>query len=419
MTDLKRQTSNDRRSAASKKKRERKVQSATPPELPPVSPEKPQQKDPTVDRAEWHARRKRRQKTTPDWKTIWKRFWLGLRIAVLLALVLLLVGGFLFYRQVSDIADAIVVPHVRPNPSLATPLLGGANMLIVGVDERPDHPEEGVRSDTLILSRISGSGQWVNLLSIPRDTQVELLDIGTTKINVAYGQGYAHSTDLYGSGASPQQGGMALAAETVESFLNQSGRSVRVDYTVQVNFEGFVQVIDALGGVTIDVPTHIIDDAYPTENYGIMRIEFQPGPQRMDGETALIYARTRHADSDFGRSQRQQQVMRAIVAELQNRGWAGRVAALPGLLASIKGTGEASPPVLTTLPIDRLDVLAGLILLAGGLDADSIGQIRISPETVGVTEIGSNLLWDPAGVRHQLDLLYRPPQEHTLEVPAE
>jgi LCP family protein required for cell wall assembly len=333
-------------------------------------------------------------------------------------LVLLLIGGYLFYRQVSTIADAIVVQDVRPNPSIASPLLGGANVLIVGVDERPDHPEEGVRSDTLILARLNGAGGWVNLLSIPRDTQVELQDVGITKINVGYGQGYARAIDMYGIDTSPQQGGMALAAETVERFFTESGRSMRVDYIAQVNFAGFMHVIDALGGITIDVPYYILDEFYPTENYGTMRVEFQPGPQRMDGATALIYARTRHADSDFGRSERQQQVMRAIVTEMQNRSWTGRITAVPGLLASIKGDEDGQAPVLTTLPIDRVDVLAGIMLLASGLEPDSIGQIRISPETVGVTEYGSNLIWEPTGVREQLDKLYRKPEPVATPTPT-
>jgi LCP family protein required for cell wall assembly len=202
---------------------------------------------------------------------------------------------------------------------------------------------------------------------------------------------------------------MALATETVESLLSSSGRRVRVDYTAQINFDGFVQVIDALGGITIDVPKHIVDYAYPTANYGTMQVEFQPGPQQMDGQTALIYARTRHADSDFDRSKRQQQVLRAIVAELQQRGWGGRVAAMPGLLESIGG-GEGMPsPVTTTFPIDRPDVMMGLMLLASGLEPDAIGQISINPETVPMTEIGSNLLWDQAGVHQQAEKLFHPP----------
>ncbi len=338
--------------------------------------------------------------------------WPRVRQILLVALVLLLVAFGLFYWQVRDVAQAIVVDEVRPNPPIASPLLGGTNVLLIGVDERPDHPDEGVRSDTLILAHIDATGRWVSLLSIPRDTQVELPNIGVTKINVAYGYGHDHAAALYGPETTPQQGGMALAAETVEDFL-QMPPGMRVHYTTQVNFDGFAGLIDELGGITVNVPKLIIDEAYPTDDFGIMRVEFQPGEQRMDGATALIYARTRHADSDFGRAERQQQVLRAIVAELRAKSMPERVAAIPGLLKSIADQKEATPPVLTTMPIARPDMLLSGIILAAGMDPESINQVRITPETVAVSEIGSNLVWDPAGVRAILDQWLTRPSEQS------
>ncbi len=360
-------------------------------------------------------RRARRQPTNVRRRrSIWER----VRIALLIVLAVALVGLGVLYWQVRSVAQAIVVAESRANPPLASPLMGGANVLLIGVDERPDHPEEGVRSDTLILARLDALGRLVSMLSIPRDTQIDLPGVGATKINVAYGQGYARAVELYGEGTTPQQGGMALAAETVERFLGLQERglgSMRVDYVAQVNFNGFAGLIDALGGVTIDVPKLIVDDAYPTENFGVMRVEFQPGVQRMDGETALIYARTRHADSDFGRAERQQQVLRAIVAELRAKGWIGRTAALPGLLDSVRGQDGATPPVITTLPIARFDVLLAGMLLAGGVAPDDIAQLRITPETVAVTENGSNLIWDPDGIRAIVDQFVSPPDEAAEE----
>jgi LCP family protein required for cell wall assembly len=340
--------------------------------------------------------------------------WRRVRLALGLALVALLAGAGLLYWQVHRLAEAITVGEVRPNPPLASPLVG-ANVLLIGVDARPGHPEEGVRSDTLILARLDAAGRWVSLLSIPRDSQVELLDVGTTKINVAYGQGYARAAELYGPDASADQGGMALAAQTVEQLLDLRRRGMRVDYTAQVNFDGFAGVIDALGGIVVDVPVPIVDDEYPTPDFGIMRVEFQPGPQRMDGERALIYARTRHADSDFGRAERQQQVLRAILHEFQAKSWPAQVAAVPALLGSVAGEDGAPPPVLTTMPIDRIDVMLGLMGLAGGLDPDSIGQLRISPEVVGLTENGSNLIWDAEDLQALLDTFAAPPSEANEE----
>ncbi len=344
-------------------------------------------------------KRGRATKRRASRRTVWQRVRRGLLLFLLVAVVLLGIGTWALQRQVSAVADAVVVPEVRSNPPLNTALLGGFNVLLVGVDERPDHPEEGVRSDSLILARINAAAGWISLLSIPRDTQVELPGVGETKINVAYGQGYARAEELYGAGVSPAQGGMALAAQQVEQFLGLGDWGQRVHYTAQINFEGFVGIIDALGGITIDVPYHIVDNAYPTPDFGYMRVEFLPGPQEMDGQTALIYARTRHSDSDFGRAERQQQVLRAVVAELQARGWAGRVAAVPEVLSGLTGEDGGTPPVLTTMPFDRPDMLLGLTLLAGRLDSDNIGRTQISPENVQVTEIGSNLVWEREGVR--------------------
>jgi len=165
-------------------------------------------------------------------------------------------------------------------------------------------------------------------------------------------------------------------------------------------------VIDVLGGVDIDVPTLIIDDEYPTPDFGITRIEFQPGVQHMDGATALIYARTRHADSDFGRSERQQQVLRAIATKLRARGPLGQAWLAPGLLDGLDGA------VTTTLPIARPDVLLGLAWLGSGLNPDELGQTRLSPESApNYREEGSDLIWDSNDVRAVVDSFLTRPSE--------
>jgi LCP family protein required for cell wall assembly len=332
--------------------------------------------------------------------------WRLLRRGLLIAAGLLLVLLIVFYIQIRSVAGRIVVNDVRPNAPIASPLTGGMNLLIVGVDERAGHPEEGVRSDTLILVHLDALGRWVSMLSIPRDTRVELPDIGSTKINTAYGQGYAGAETLYRPGTTPQQGGMALAAQTVERLLLLPERGQHVDAIAQINFDGFAKVIDVLGGVDIDVPTLIVDDEYPTPDFGIMRIEFKPGVQHMDGATALIYARTRHADSDFGRAERQQQVLRAIAAKLRARGSLGQAWLAPGLLEGLDGA------VTTTLPIARPDVLLGMAWLGSGLNPDELGQTRLSPETApNYHEEGSDLIWDSNDIRAVVDSFLTRPSE--------
>jgi LCP family protein required for cell wall assembly len=329
-----------------------------------------------------------------------------IRRGLLIALTLGLVALLLFYLQIRSVASRIVVGDVRPNAPISSPLAGGMNVLIVGVDERPDHPEEGVRSDTLILVHLDALGRWASMLSIPRDTRVDVRDIGQTKINVAYGQGYANAESFYRPGTTPQQGGMALAAQTVEQLLQLPQRGQHVDAIAQINFDGFAKVIDALGGIDIDVPVAIVDDAYPTPDFGTTRIEFKPGVQHMNGATALIYARTRHADSDFGRAERQQQVLRAIAAELRKRGALGQLRLAPQLIGGLEGA------VTTTLPIARPDALLGLAWLGSGLNPDELGQVGLSPETApNYREEGSDLIWDPNDVRAVVDAFLTRPSE--------
>ncbi|NTW01755.1 MAG: LytR family transcriptional regulator, partial [Oscillochloris sp.] len=104
--------------------------------------------------------------------------WRWVKLAITLILVGAILGTILLYWQVHQLATAITVNEVRANPPLSTPLVG-ANLLLIGVDARPGHPEEGVRSDTLILVRLDAVGRWVSMLSIPRDSQVEIADVGT------------------------------------------------------------------------------------------------------------------------------------------------------------------------------------------------------------------------------------------------
>jgi polyisoprenyl-teichoic acid--peptidoglycan teichoic acid transferase len=333
----------------------------------------------------------------------WVRVWRWARLALVLVLLLVGVAVLGLYWQARQLAQVIGQPDAREGAPLAMPMLGGVNLLLIGVDEREGAPEEGVRSDTLIVAHLNGPGGYANLLSIPRDTVVEVgLPEGPLpfKINTAYGTGYARAEELYGAGTTPQQGGMALAAQTTQRFLGTP-----IHYTAQINFDGFARLIDALGGITIDVPVYIFDDAYPTPDFGYTTIEFQPGVQRMDGATALIYARTRHSDSDFGRAQRQQQVMRAMIDEFRGRSRLQQALLLPKLRDALGGT------VTTTLPVERLDVLLGLFQLSR-LDPAQLGQFRISPESVpSYQEVGSDLYWDAEGVRELVRLVTSPPSE--------
>jgi LCP family protein required for cell wall assembly len=160
------------------------------------------------------------------------------------------------------------------------------------------------RSDTIMLAFIDMEGGAINLLSIPRDTRVELAEgKGTTKINHAFAYG-----------------GVTLTRKTIESFLD-----VEIDRYVMVDFEGFSDIIDALGGIDYDVEQRMYR---PVEN-----IDLQPGFQHLDGYNALAYVRWRGtATADIGRIERQQKFLKTVLDQVMS---AGTIFRLPQLANTV------------------------------------------------------------------------------------
>ena len=176
------------------------------------------------------------------------------------------------------------------------------NILVLGTDGRAS---EGFlsRTDSIMLIGVKPSQLRLSLLSIPRDIFIEVPGFGSQRIN---------TINLLGE--KQQRGtGPALVMEAISQDFG-----IRLDRYVRLDFNGFVQLVDAVGGITIDVEHTIIDDQYPTENDGVEYVKFDMGVQQMDGKRALIYARTRHADDDYHRAARQQQVISALFAKLVN-----------------------------------------------------------------------------------------------------
>jgi LCP family protein required for cell wall assembly len=172
------------------------------------------------------------------------------------------------------------------------------NILVLGVDKRADGGDQN--ADVIIIAHLDLVNHRLSGVSLPRDLEVEIPGVGPDKINGAYNYGVLASPD-------DPVSGVAKVRDTIESLFG-----IPIDGYVLVDFSGFSDVVDAMGGITVDVPYEIVDDEYPTEDYGVTSIHFDPGVQEMDGEQALIYVRTRHADSDDARRQRQLDVIRAI-----------------------------------------------------------------------------------------------------------
>lgn len=200
-----------------------------------------------------------------------------------------------------DVARQLVDAGIGGGDPGSSDIWGGKtalNILVLGVDKRADGGDQN--ADVIIIAHLDLVNHRLSGVSLPRDLEVDIPGIGPDKINGAYNYGVVASPD-------DPVAGVAKVRDTVESLFG-----IPIDGYVLVDFSGFSDVVDAMGGITVDVPYEIVDNEYPTEDYGVTSIHFDPGVQKLDGEQALIYVRTRHADSDDARRQRQLDVIRAI-----------------------------------------------------------------------------------------------------------
>jgi polyisoprenyl-teichoic acid--peptidoglycan teichoic acid transferase len=218
------------------------------------------------------------------------RRFLRWRSLLLIPLVLLIAFGVWAYLGYSVFNKAVAKSNKgidRATRAALTKPAGGilstpTTLLVLGSDQRGSEP---ARSDTIMLMRFDPKTHSVSQLSIPRDTYVAMAGHGNTKINEAY-----------------FWGGAPLSIQTVRSLTG-----VPINHIMLVNFRGFPDLIDSVGGVVVDVPSDI------TSWYsGDITVHFKKGPQLMNGQRALIYSRLRKVDSDFMRMGRQQQVVQAL-----------------------------------------------------------------------------------------------------------
>jgi LCP family protein required for cell wall assembly len=324
-------------------------------------------------------------------------------LAGLLAVILVMGGGhaaFAHYnlsalRLVVDVFDPDGPPAspppagnetpASPPPAAPGPVLpdwdgeGRLNVLLIGSDRRPG--EGAYNTDTLIVMSIDpGTGQ-VAMLSLPRDTVgVPLPDIparavfGSTwqrKINALFQQARARP-DIFPGGA--LSGHQALK-DTLGHLYG-----IPIQYFVEVDFDGFRQVIDALGGVVVNVQLPVVDDRYPGDR-GKLRIYIPTGVQHMTGEEALIYARSRHGSTDFDRAARQQR----LILSLRQQADFATLARPDVLTALVEATRGA---VRTDFPIARLP---RLIALAQRIDVGNVRSLVFAPPYYGTEMIVDGL----------------------------
>lgn len=172
------------------------------------------------------------------------------------------------------------------------PATDNVSVLFIGVDDSDMRAQgdSNSRSDALLLATLNPKQKTVNLVSIPRDSYVYIPEIKRRdKIN------HAHAF-----------GGTRATIETVEELLE-----IPVDYYVKMNFNAFIDVVDAFGGIEVEVPYERIEKDENDQN----TIHLKPGLQHLDGRHALALARTRKLDSDIERGKRQQMILQAIMKE--------------------------------------------------------------------------------------------------------
>jgi LCP family protein required for cell wall assembly len=222
-------------------------------------------------------------------------------LAILLGLVVVVAGAGAVYGY--HYADRLVAKGRRPVANL-TPVGPGRpmNILLVGSDSRAGLSRRqlgriqteqvpGQRTDTIMILHVSPGRDKAVLVSLPRDLRTEIRG-HTSKINAAFALG-----------------GPDLLVKTVEQTTG-----LPINHYVEIDFAGFLKVVDALGGITLCNRTgHRLDDRYAN-------LHMAPGCRNMNGVQALAFVRARHVDSDFGRIGRQQEFMRALVAKLESKG---------------------------------------------------------------------------------------------------
>jgi LCP family protein required for cell wall assembly len=187
-----------------------------------------------------------------------------------------------------------------PPPSMST-AENRINILLLGIDRRNGNGWAH-RTDTIIVISVDPDNKTVGMMSIPRDLQISIPGRSDDRINSANVWGY---NDKYPGG------GPALLMRAIEVSFG-----IDIDHYVMVDFEAFVQIVDILGGIDVDVPKTLHDERYPDPKPGdphaFKTIHYDAGWQHLDGQQALEYARSRMSTSDFDRAKRQQQILVAI-----------------------------------------------------------------------------------------------------------
>ncbi|MGM9528571.1 MAG: LCP family protein [Phascolarctobacterium sp.] len=198
------------------------------------------------------------------------------------------------------------------------------NIIVMGVDERAEEYDVG-RSDTLFVVMFDTNKKSASLLSVPRDTRVRIKGHGWDKINHAYAYG-----------------GRELTQKTTEELLG-----IKINNYVMVDFKGFVGLVDAIGGVDINVEKNM----YYYDTWDGFKIDLKKGMQHMDGKTAIQYVRYRDEEGDIGRIRRQQHFIMAVYDRITS---ANMLLHIPGLAKQLTNMVKTDLPITDMVDLGRV-----------------------------------------------------------------
>ena len=197
------------------------------------------------------------------------------------------------------------------------------NIIVLGVDERAEEHDVG-RSDTLFVVMFDTKNKAASLLSVPRDTRVRIKGHGWDKINHAYAYG-----------------GRELTQKTVEELLG-----IKINNYVMVDFKGFTGLVDAIGGIDIDVEK----DMYYHDTWDGFTVDLKKGRQHLDGKTAIQYVRFRDEEGDIGRIRRQQHFLMAVYDKITS---ADMLLHIPGLAKQLTSMVKTDMPLGDMIDLGR------------------------------------------------------------------
>lgn len=209
------------------------------------------------------------------------------RTILFVSLLVLIICTSTFLGVASAVISRFALLETFLTMMSTSPFIGETNLLVVGLD----NVEGSHRTDTILVVHVSPKDKKVNVVSIPRDTIMNIPAIGLTKVNHAFAYG-----------------GINLTRSALEDFLG-----IKMPFTVAINIDGLAKVIDTLGGLTINVEKRM----YYVDYAGGLFVDLNPGIQRLNGRQALNYVRFRNdASGDIGRILRQQNFMQALAKKI-------------------------------------------------------------------------------------------------------